>query len=77
MADLQFLKLQVGSGEHREMFAKAQAIDEDGLPWVLAGEVGWIGEGLRRQNGSWERAGRGNGEVMMLLLQGQPKEGAV
>lgn len=39
------------SGEYREMFAKAQAIDDDGLPWVPPGEVGWTGEGLRRQNG--------------------------
>ena len=38
-------------GEHREMFAKAHTRDNFCPPWVQAGEMGWTGEGLRRQNG--------------------------
>ena len=46
----------------RETFAKAQARDDYGLPWVQAREVGWTGEGLRRQmDWKWREGGRGMG----------------
>lgn len=65
----------MGSGEHREMFAEAQAIDDNGLPWVPAGEVGWTREGLRRQNGP--EVGKGQGEGMerrCFSCRGNPRK---